>query len=568
MWAGTRRLLMLTTPSPVKAITARLGTRSQAGAVGASLRKRGRAARRLPHGSRRPAHGSSRRTGMGRRRHGSGFRRRCGRVSKPRPLRIVRQVEEIVAGAADVLAILGRPAPAAVTEAHADVRAQLAALVGPGFVTARGGRAAARPTALRTGHEAAARSGRLRSGNATGVRHARDPGAHRGGGEGAPRLGGAGALDDRGATGQPVRAVAGYPATRFGATHLAAARRVSVSGAQRRWRAHLPVPAPGAALPPRQRCGAPTCPSSRHPRLSTASEHPVRIHQPMWLAEAKPVRKLPTTRAVSGRPDHGHSERLARSDGWSTRTRRPPRPVRAASPETAVLVIGAFTIPNPKPKIAYAVNSQPARCCGSSRVSISVATVIATPAATSDGARSVAADEPPGDRREDERHPGHRQGVQAGVQRGKPSNVLQIQGVQEQEATERGERAHRDHRGAGEWRAAEKPNLDQRLAAAALVRRSARPGQPRRTRTARRSRRSEARLGPSMIAYVRLASTSDHQHLADRIDPARARRLRLRHEPRAQHDGREPDRDVDPEDRAPADRRRPARRRSPVRAPG
>jgi len=51
---------------------------------------------------------------------------------------IVGQVEEIVAGAADVLALLARPAPAIVAEAHADVRAQLEALVGPGFVTRSG----------------------------------------------------------------------------------------------------------------------------------------------------------------------------------------------------------------------------------------------------------------------------------------------------------------------------------------------------------------------------------------------------------------------------------------------
>ena len=59
---------------------------------------------------------------------------------------IVTVVEQIAADAADVIAMLNRPAPAAVTEARDDVRAQLGALVGTGFVTAAG---AARLTDVR-----------------------------------------------------------------------------------------------------------------------------------------------------------------------------------------------------------------------------------------------------------------------------------------------------------------------------------------------------------------------------------------------------------------------------------
>ena len=66
MWAGTRRLLMLTTPSPVKAITARLGTRAKLVLWPATRTQACGAAGRLPQRRRRPAHGSGRRPGLGR----------------------------------------------------------------------------------------------------------------------------------------------------------------------------------------------------------------------------------------------------------------------------------------------------------------------------------------------------------------------------------------------------------------------------------------------------------------------------------------------------------------------
>ncbi len=52
--------------------------------------------------------------------------------------RIVTAVEQIVADAADVAAVLARPGPAVTEPARADVRAQLESLVGPGFVAAAG----------------------------------------------------------------------------------------------------------------------------------------------------------------------------------------------------------------------------------------------------------------------------------------------------------------------------------------------------------------------------------------------------------------------------------------------
>jgi ATP-dependent helicase HrpA len=137
MWAGTRRLLMLTTPSPVKAITSRLGTRAKLvlsahpyASVAALLSDCHSAAidQLMSH-----AGGPAWDEASWERLHAavrSGVAASTGGI--------VGQVEEIVAGAADVLAVLGRPAPAVVTEAYADVRAQLEALVGPGFVTRAG----------------------------------------------------------------------------------------------------------------------------------------------------------------------------------------------------------------------------------------------------------------------------------------------------------------------------------------------------------------------------------------------------------------------------------------------
>ena len=49
------------------------------------------------------------------------------------------------------------------------------------------------------------------------------------------------------------------------------------------------------------------------------------------------------------------------------------------------------------------------------------------------------ADDPPRDRREQHGHGRHRQGVDPGLQRGKSTHVLQVERVEEEESTERGE---------------------------------------------------------------------------------------------------------------------------------
>jgi ATP-dependent helicase HrpA len=137
MWAGTRRLLLLTTPSPLSALSGRLGTRAKLvlsaypySSVSALLADcHSAAVDELMTAAGGPA---------------------WDEVAWSRLQTVVRNgvagsvadiaglVEHIVADAADVAVLLGRPGPAAVSEARADVRAQLDGLVGAGFVTAAG----------------------------------------------------------------------------------------------------------------------------------------------------------------------------------------------------------------------------------------------------------------------------------------------------------------------------------------------------------------------------------------------------------------------------------------------
>ena len=75
------------------------------------------------------------------------------------------------------------------------------------------------------------------------------------------------------------------------------------------------------------------------------------VHQPAWLAVAKPSWKLPTTREVAAAPT------TATPSDWPicrlVDAKAAATPACSwGSPETAVLVIGAFTTPKPKPKIA------------------------------------------------------------------------------------------------------------------------------------------------------------------------------------------------------------------------
>ena len=55
------------------------------------------------------------------------------------------------------------------------------------------------------------------------------------------------------------------------------------------------------------------------------------------------------------------------------------------------------------------------------------------------------------------------------MERGVAADLLQVQGVQEEEPAQRGERAHRDHRRPRERRAPEEPQVDKGLMAARLI---------------------------------------------------------------------------------------------------
>jgi ATP-dependent helicase HrpA len=135
MWAGTRRLLLNTLPSPVRKIAAGL-SQQQKLTFG-----------RTPHGS--PAalledcvaaavdelmrkHGgpASERTGF------EALRTAVGQELQPAAQRIAGQVERVIAEAHQVELRLSSAAPPAVRPVLAEVSAQLRTLVYPGFVAA------------------------------------------------------------------------------------------------------------------------------------------------------------------------------------------------------------------------------------------------------------------------------------------------------------------------------------------------------------------------------------------------------------------------------------------------
>lgn len=81
---------------------------------------------------------------------------------------------------------------------------------------------------------------------------------------------------------------------------------------------------------------------------STASPHPVTIHQPTWLASANPDRSGPfstetTAEPITATPTDWPTWRLVDATAAAT-------PACACGmPDMAVFVIGALTTPNPRP---------------------------------------------------------------------------------------------------------------------------------------------------------------------------------------------------------------------------
>ena len=78
------------------------------------------------------------------------------------------------------------------------------------------------------------------------------------------------------------------------------------------------------------------------------------------------------------------------------------------------------------------------------------------------------ADDSPGERREEHGHRGHRQRVDPGLQRGESTHVLEVEGVEEEEPTERGEGSDGDDGGGREGHGPEEAQVDERLAGPVL----------------------------------------------------------------------------------------------------
>ena len=89
-------------------------------------------------------------------------------------------------------------------------------------------------------------------------------------------------------------------------------------------------------------------PLARRPSARTATPQPVTIHQPMWLALAKPTRKGPCNADMVADPmtaTPSEAPTCLLVDATPAATPACDR----GMPETVLFVIGAFTVPNPMP---------------------------------------------------------------------------------------------------------------------------------------------------------------------------------------------------------------------------
>ena len=102
-------------------------------------------------------------------------------------------------------------------------------------------------------------------------------------------------------------------------------------------------------------------------------------HQPTWLAAANEVLKSPcidetTTEPMTATPSDWPTCRLVEATAAATPA------WLIGMPETAVLVIGAFSMPKPRPKIVYVASSHQIDVVSDRLVSMNPAAVIVTPA--------------------------------------------------------------------------------------------------------------------------------------------------------------------------------------------
>jgi hypothetical protein len=139
------------------------------------------------------------------------------------------------------------------------------------------------------------------------------------------------------------------------------------------------------------------------------------------------------------------------------------------------------------------------------------------------------------------------------VQRAIAANILQIQSVEEQKASQGPEPEHRDHHRSRERHAAEIPQIDQRLTPPRLDHDQRDRREHGNREQGNDRRRAPAAAWPPDDPRGQAAQHRDHQQLTGRVKPPRMLGPRLGHEPVRQHDRDQADRDIDPEDRTPPD---------------
>src|ERR1700728_3105014 len=91
------------------------------------------------------------------------------------------------------------------------------------------------------------------------------------------------------------------------------------------------------------------------PTTRTAAPQPAKVHQPSWLATAKQMCMGPPRLDVAIAPTRATPRVAPTCLEVEAMPAATPAWARGM-PETAAFVMGAFTNPNPIPKIAYALN--------------------------------------------------------------------------------------------------------------------------------------------------------------------------------------------------------------------
>ncbi len=259
-----------------------------------------------------------------------------------------------------------------------------------------------------------------------------------------------------------------------------------------------------------------------------------------------------------------------RTGARSSRALRGRRPVRPASRSTAVLVIGGVdgNRSRCRRRRRYA-SSQPIEVSGARPIEHAGSPSSEPAPAMTSGTGAARPTIRPETARRRTVISRDRRGREARLDRREVAHLLQVEGVEEEEAAEGGEGGHRQRDRGGERHRAEEAQVDQRLARG-VARSAAGPAGRRRWRRRRRRSRGadQPASGASMIPKVSGCQQHDHEQ------PGRAGSKRRGSgafdsgdEPQRQRDRQQAERYVDPGRSTPSRRRRRARRRRPGRAP-